>query len=245
MKFNEVSTPILESSMQDDEKEYAKNLFMTNIKNKLTSGLDQEINTGTVIATPVQAQAQAQSNVPKTPDQIRKEKLAVNGPAANASMTPKPIQAAVAPASKDYDQIRKDAALKARASMIQKEGTFNKLNYILESIININEDSTLSISQYIQKMFIQSVKSPIFVTDTRLAQSLKKYADRVQETYPIDKGQVAIGQLVNWGYDQLSNRARNAGPATGSNMAYNQVKSLLDKLSDRDKSKLLARLSRQ
>jgi len=80
---------------------------------------------------------------------------------------------------------------------IQREGTYSKLDYILESIININEaPAAQSISQYLQNMFTQYLKVPI--TDPAVKTQVKKLADMAQASYP--KMTNALTQLANLGF---------------------------------------------
>jgi hypothetical protein len=97
---------------------------------------------------------------------------------------------------------------------IQREGTYSKLDYILESIININEaPAAQSISQYLQNMFTQYLKVPI--TDPAVKTQVKKLADMAQASYP--KMTNALTQLANLGFaTSYSQGTGEEQPATAS-----------------------------
>ena len=84
---------------------------------------------------------------------------------------------------------------------IQREGTYSKLDYILESIININEAAGQSISQYIQGLFLEylrGVKVPM--NDPTTVSKFKTLADEVQATYAKDNGKNALTKLADLGW---------------------------------------------
>ena len=96
---------------------------------------------------------------------------------------------------------------------IQREGTYSKLDYILESIININEaPAAQSISQYLQNMFTQYLKVPI--TDPAVKTQVKKLADMAQASYP--KMTSALTQLANLGFATSYSQGTGEQPATAS-----------------------------
>ena len=107
---------------------------------------------------------------------------------------------------------------------IQREGTYSKLDYILESIININEaPAAQSISQYLQNMFTQYLKVPI--TDPAVKTQVKKLADMAQASYP--KMTSALTQLANLGfassYSQGSG-AEQSATASAPASAFDAIK---------------------
>jgi hypothetical protein len=100
---------------------------------------------------------------------------------------------------------------------IQREGTYSKLDYILESIINIDEaQKAQSISEYLQNMFNQYLKVPI--TDPKGKAQIKTLADQAQATYGQDKGKAALTQMANLGfamsYSQGAGATQDAGATT-------------------------------
>jgi hypothetical protein len=105
---------------------------------------------------------------------------------------------------------------------IQREGTYSKLDYILESIININEaPAAQSISQYLQNMFTQYLKVPI--TDPAVKTQVKKLADMAQASYP--KMTNALTQLANLGFaTSYSQGTGEEQPATAPASAFDAIK---------------------
>ena len=80
---------------------------------------------------------------------------------------------------------------------IQRESIYSKLDYILESIINIDEaEQAQSISEYLQNMFNQYLKVPI--TDPKAKAQIKTLADQAQASYP--KMTNALTQMANLGF---------------------------------------------
>ena len=163
---------------------------------------------------------------------------------------------------------------------IQRESKYDKLNYILESIINIDEaQEAQSISEYLQNMFNQYLGVPI--TDPKAKAQIKTLADQAQASYATDKAKAALTQMANLGfaisYSQGSGATQGAGattsqpasaldaikagidqglgnasatPTTSTATAagasesseYDQVMTLVGKLSAEEKQKLLATL---
>jgi hypothetical protein len=108
---------------------------------------------------------------------------------------------------------------------IQRESKYSKLDYILESIININEaPAAQSISQYLQNMFTQYLKVPI--TDPAVKTQVKKLADMAQASYP--KMTNALTQLANLGfassYSQGSGAEQSATAPAGAGSALDAIK---------------------
>ena len=166
---------------------------------------------------------------------------------------------------------------------IQRESRYAKLDYILESIINIDEaPEAQSISEYLQNMFNQYLGVPI--TDPKAKAQIKTLADQAQASYP--KMNNALSQMANLGfaisYSQGRGATQGAGatssqpasaldaikagvqqglgnasatPTTatataagataagaGESSEYDQIMSLVGKLSAEEKQKLLATL---
>ena len=100
---------------------------------------------------------------------------------------------------------------------IQRESKYDKLNYILESIINIDEaQEAQSISEYLQNMFNQYLGVPI--TDPKAKAQIKTLADQAQASYAKDKAKAALTQMANLGfaisYSQGSGATQGAGATT-------------------------------
>ena len=191
--------------------------------------------------------ALAKPGAPKTPEQIRQEKQAAATQTAQGQMATKPALAQPqqpAPTQQSKMTPQQVAALKGKlkagatptsgqsgfkkyvggSGAVQRESTYSKLDYILESIINIDEAevaSKQSISDFIQRFFkkylqIQTIPSQVQAQVTTLA-------NEIESTYPRNKD--ALTKLANLGYafsysnqDDATDTA-NAGatkPATNS-----------------------------
>jgi hypothetical protein len=153
---------------------------------------------------------------------IRQNKQQVAGANAQAQMAP----VSKLPANQNAIQaanIRQQKQKAAQANLF-KESTYAKLDYILESVINIEEaevESKQSISDFIQRFFkkylqIQTIPSQVQAQVTNLANEIEK-------TYPRNKD--ALTKLANLGYAfSYSNQdnatdtavAGSAKPATNS-----------------------------
>ena len=82
---------------------------------------------------------------------------------------------------------------------IQRESKYAKLDYILESIINIDEaEEAQSISEYLQNMFNQYLKLPKGITDPKAKAQVKTLADAAQASYPNIKD--ALAKMANLGF---------------------------------------------
>jgi hypothetical protein len=253
-------------------------------------------------------QQPATSASPKTPAEIQKEKLAAAAKVAQDQMANSPApakpSAPVAPAQQTKMTPQQTAALKGRlkagaaptsgqsgfknyvggSGQVQRESRYAKLDYILESIINIDEaQEAQSISEYLQNMFNQYLGVPI--TDPKAKAQIKTLADQAQASYP--KMTNALTQLANLGfaisYSQGSGETQGANvgattaqPTSGASAfsqgmkqglgssdtetspsastptsaaataqtgsAYDQVMSLVSKLSSEEKKQLIATL---
>jgi hypothetical protein len=251
--------------------------------------------------------APAKPEAPKTPEQIRQEKqaaatqtaqgqMAANpAPTQQPKMTPQQVaalkgklKAGATPTSgqsgfKNYvggSGERMTGVDKSGAPIfqkIQRESRYDKLDYILESIINIDEaQEAQSISEYLQNMFNQYLGIPI--TDPKAKAQIKTLADQAQASYP--KMNNTLTQMANLGfaisYSQGTGATQGAGatasakpssaldaisqgidkglgktpstpaPSTATSAndssAYDQVMTLVSKLSAEEKQKLLATL---
>jgi hypothetical protein len=118
--------------------------------------------------------------------------------------------------------IRK-AKQKAAQANLFKESTYAKLDYILESVININEAvaSKQSISDFIQRFFKKYLK--VQTIPSQIQSQVTSLANEIQNTYP--KNKAALTKLANLGYafsysdqDNATNTATAGAtqPATSS-----------------------------
>ena len=302
----------------------------TNLTSAIQSGLvDPNVKANPVGGNTTPPQQGQDTEAPKTPDEIRKEKLAVGAQAAQADMTananktqtapvqqsqadvggrPNPYmsaaanQPAPAPAQQSKMTPQQTAALKGRlkagatptsgqsgfknyvggSGQVQRESRYSKLDYILESIINIDEaQEAQSISEYLQNMFNQYLGIPI--TDPKAKAQVKTLADQAQASYPKIKD--ALTKMANLGFDISYSQGSGAGATQGADAttpqqssgasvfsqgmqqglggtasqpsastsdtstttaqadsAYDQVMTLVGKLSAEEKQKLLATL---
>ena len=93
------------------------------------------------------------------------------------------------------------------------ESRYNKLDYILESIINIDEaEGAQSISEYLQNMFNQYLGVPI--TDPKAKAQIKTLADQAQASYP--KMNNALTQMANLGF--AISYSQGSGETQGANV---------------------------
>jgi hypothetical protein len=96
---------------------------------------------------------------------------------------------------------------------IQRESKYAKLDYILESIINIDEaEEAQSISEFLQNMFNQYIK----VTDPKVQAQVKKLADQAQATYGQDKGKAALTQMGNLAFASSNSQGSGATQSAGA-----------------------------
>ena len=181
---------------QDREGAIAKNIFVRNFMQKAISGLDSGINSGLVdpnaisSAQPQAPQTTQASPQPQTPAQVRQQKQAVAAKAAQTGMTPKPVSKPAV--------WRSGRNPTARATTNENKA-FTKLNNIFEGILNVNEATGQSISQYIQGLFMQYMKG-VPMNDPNTLQQVKTLADEVQATYAKDKGKAALTKMADLGW---------------------------------------------
>ena len=100
---------------------------------------------------------------------------------------------------------------------IQREGIYSKLNNIFEGILNVNEATGQSISQYIQGLFLEylhGVKVPM--NDPTTVNKFKTLADEVQATYAKDNGKNALTKLADLGWALSHSREAAAPPPPGT-----------------------------
>jgi hypothetical protein len=177
---------------------------------------------------------------PKTPAQIRQEKQAAATQNAQANMAPvsklpanqpqvqaanirqqkqtaatNTAQANMAPYSKVktapavWKNNRNSAAPAKRSPKMAESTTFDKLNYIFESILF---EADNSISSFMQKFFTKHLSG----LDTSASQAkIKELADLVQQTYSKDSGKAAMIKMANLAY-ALEHVGGGAGEETSS-----------------------------
>jgi hypothetical protein len=152
---------------------------------------------------------------------IRQQKQTVAAQTAQAGMTPKPP---VKPA------VWRSGRNPTAPAVTRENKKFDKLNQILENIINVDEDVPgqpvnatgqqaapikQSISQYLTNWFTQYLKTPI--TDAHDQSLLKSLADQAQASYPNNKD--ALANLANLGYSILSDKQRGGQSNPSANPA--------------------------
>lgn len=194
----------------------------TNLTSAIQSGLvDPNVKANPAGGNTTPPQQGQDTEAPKTPAEIQKEKLAVAAQAAQANMASNPAPAKpvvpTQPAQQSKMTPQQVAALKGKlkagatstsgqsgfknyvggSGQVQRESTYSKLDYILESIINIDEaQEARSISEYLQNMFNQYLGIPI--TDPKAKAQVKTLADQAQASYPRIKD--ALTKMANLGF---------------------------------------------
>ena len=243
MKINEVSAPpVFGPTEKQRVAERSKQIFITNITDALTNGLDRQIKLGNVSTTPQNTNA-APAAAPADPFAAKRAQAA-----ARANMASNP-----APVAKPSTQVTSENKF------------YQAVNAVFESIINIDEDENqgpMSISSYVQELFVRATKSDIFKQPT-LAPKLKEFADKVEQTYATDKGKTAIQELVNWGYGilkELQDSREKTRPNFFSNQSgttntrntqnaetskFGQAISIIDQLSPKQKKKISAYINNE
>jgi hypothetical protein len=166
--------------------------------------------------------APAKPGAPKTPEQIRQEKQAAATQTAQGQMAANPAPAQPqqpAPTQQSKMTPQQVAALKGKlkagatptsgqsgfkkyvggSGAVQRESTYSKLDYILESIINIDEAevaSKQSISDFIQRFFKKYLQ--IQIIPSQVQTQVTTLANEIESTYPRNKD--ALTKLANLGY---------------------------------------------
>lgn len=159
----------------------------------------------------IRLQKAAQQNIDKTATPVSKlptnqpEVQAANIRQAKQKTATANAQAQMAPVSKlpaDQTAIQAANIRKAKQAAAQKnlfkESTYAKLDYILESVININEAvaSKQSISDFIQRFFKKYLK--VQTIPSQIQSQVTSLANEIQNTYPKNKD--ALTKLANLGY---------------------------------------------
>ena len=188
-----------------------------------------------------QAPAQSQTDVGGRPNPYMSAAVNQPAPAQQSKMTPQQVaalkgklKAGATPTSgqsgfKNYvggSGERMTGVDKSGAPVfqkIQRESRYAKLNYILESIINIDEaQEAQSISEYLQNMFNQYLGVPI--TDPKAKAQIKTLADQAQASYP--KMNNALTQMANLGF--AISYSQGSGATQGAGATASQPASALD-----------------
>ena len=188
-----------------------------------------------------QAPAQSQTDVGGRPNPYMSAAANQPAPAQQSKMTPQQVaalkgklKAGATPTSgqsgfKNYvggSGERMTGVDKSGAPVfqkIQRESRYAKLNYILESIINIDEaQEAQSISEYLQNMFNQYLGVPI--TDPKAKAQIKTLADQAQASYP--KMNNALTQMANLGF--AISYSQGSGATQGAGATASQPASALD-----------------
>jgi hypothetical protein len=199
--------------------------------------------------------------VPKTPEEIRAEKLKANADAAQSQMAANPVPtnrpattpagtvnkakagnpniagqtpyvqgragrgknptkfAKFNPSTSAMANLAKGVGNMSKGKQIQRESTFNKLNYIFESIMNVDEADPVaqkrSISQHLLNWFKQYMKMGQLPGDAQT--QLQTLANEVQSTWGKDKGKGALTKLANLAYT-LAQSAEEREATTGQSV---------------------------
>jgi hypothetical protein len=236
-----------------------------------------------------QAPAQSQTDVGGRPNPYMSAAANQPAPAQQSKMTPQQTAALKGRLKAGATPTSGQSGFKnyvGGSGQVQRESRYAKLDYILESIINIDEaQEAQSISEYLQNMFNQYLGIPI--TDPKAKVQVKTLADQAQASYPKIKD--ALTKMANLGFaisysqgsgasatqgadatapqqssgasvfsqgmqqglggtaggtaSQPSASASNTSTTTAQdNSAYDQIMSLVGKLSAEEKQKLLATL---
>jgi hypothetical protein len=130
----------------------------------------------------------------KSATNVRQQQQGIATQNAQATMTPKPVAPATETPAQKRIRLQQVAAQNAQASM--KEGKFDKLNALFESIVEAGEQQSQSISDYLQNMVKQYMKGKL--KDPQALAQLKKLADATQSSYPSVKQ--GLTNLANLAY---------------------------------------------
>jgi len=228
VKLNELKEDYSrEEDVEKRAKEYFKRELVANLQKVLAkSNIAQATPPSTTTAAPetpeqkrIRLQKAAQQNIdktaapfsklpvrqpeaPKTPEQIRQERLAAATQAARSGMTDKPVSK-----PKVWRSNRTDGK-----SFAMENAQFARLNSLFESILNVDEAETaqaappLSIDELIISNFMHLMKAPYAFSpnNTETLPVIQKFAKEIENTYPVDGGKAAIEQLGDWAWDTLS-----------------------------------------
>ena len=255
-----------EETRQEMIQNRAKNNFVNDFTSKLTQKLETGLAAGTIVAQPAATPSASTSAAPaaavnpaatppgETPEQkrIRLQKAAqlnVDKTAVPFSkvppVVPTPPTTATAPETPEQVRIRKQQAALAAV----RESKFNKLNKLIENIINIDEQTgaPTSISDFVQIEFFKLMNSPALATP-EIKAKVKELADDIAASYSKDKGASAIKSLIDFGWEALAPKPKQVGAVgtaqtTVASPSYDQAISLIAKLGNPEKQQLLSYLT--
>lgn len=240
--------PIDEETRQEMIDRIAKDKFVNDITSTLTQKLASGVASGTIVAQPTVAVNSPATPGAATPEETPDQKRSRLQQAAqqNVDKTAVPFSK-VTPAPETPEQVRIRKQQAALAAV--RESKFNKLNKLIENIINIEEQtgSPQSISDFVQLEFFKLMNSPALATP-EIKANVKKLADEVAASYSTDKGAAAIKGLIDFGWKALASKTRqpvaggSAKPAVAS-PSYDQAISLIAKLENPEKQQLLSYLT--
>ena len=147
-----------------------------------------------------QAPAQSQTDVGGRPNPYMSAAANQPAPAQQSKMTPQQTAALKGRLKAGATPTSGQSGFKnyvGGSGQVQRESRYAKLDYILESIINIDEaQEAQSISEYLQNMFNQYLGIPI--TDPKAKAQIKTLADQAQASYPKIKD--ALAKMANLGF---------------------------------------------
>jgi hypothetical protein len=196
VKLREVQK-LTEATLNAQATERAKERFNSTVISQLMTGIEQGLKNGTVVSASTQ-NAAPNPQTPKTPEQIRQEKLAVATQTARSGMTIKPpVKPAVWRSGRNPNA----------PAMTRENKQFEQLNNLFEAIVNVNELATApqSISNFIQAQLPVITKSNVF-SNTPYKEAIQKLADEVESTYASDKGQNALNKLAEFSWSSLTEK---------------------------------------
>lgn len=145
-------------------------------------------------------QAPSQTDVGGRPNPYMSAAANQPAPAQQSKMTPQQVAALKGKLKAGATPTSGQSGFKnyvGGSGQVQRESRYAKLDYILESIINIDEaQEAQSISEYLQNMFNQYLGIPI--TDPKAKAQVKTLADQAQASYPKIKD--ALTKMANLGF---------------------------------------------
>ena len=151
--------------------------------------------------------ATAAPNVAQQAAQTRKQKQASAAQSSQTQMAQNPVKPKV------WKSGRNPSGPARRNAVSNENKRFDRLNALLENIININEaNAPISISDFVQSKIGSITKSKIFTTSP-YKEEVQKIADAIQSSYVQDKGQVGIQALVDYTWNMLMNGRRERRPS--------------------------------
>jgi len=247
-----------EETRQEMIQNRAKNNFVNDFTSKLTQKLASGVASGTIVAHPTVAVNSPATPGADTPEENPEQKRTRLQKAAQqnidktaapfskvAPVTAPPPTAVPAPETPEQVRIRKQQAALAAV----RESKFNKLNKLIENIINIDEQTgaPTSISDFVQIEFFKLMNSPALATP-EIKAKVKELADDIAASYSKDKGASAIKSLIDFGWEALAPKTKPVGSGSAARYtvvspSYDQAISLIAKLGNPEKQQLLSYLT--